>query len=325
MTIPDPSVLTEELLTSREAGGTGLFDGLMVTMGKHLQVEYEKGRISGKEYAEAWIAATNAALGSAVQYLLARDQAYYQAVLTTKQIEQAQYQITNLLPKELEKAVVSIAGITAQTAQTVYQTTVMMPAQQSGTLIDNNTKTYNLTNLLPKELEKSQKQIDAFTAEIAGTTAKTTQIVYETTNILPTQKAGIEGDNAIKVYQLGTVLPAQTANMVADTAGKAYNNQFLLPANLDTIKENTEANRAKTLDTRINGQPVAGAIGKQIALQQQQIDSFKRDAEAKVGKMFLDTWVTQKSLDEGLLPPTSLSDSNINTILAKIRLNLNLN
>ena len=647
--------LTEASLTSREVNGTGMFDGLMASLGKHLQFEYEKGRISGKEYAEAWIASSQGALSSAVQYVLSKDQTQYQTKLVQLQAriaeiaavsekvnleisktklaaarletdtmqanlalaklkiatEDAQYhalksqtattdyQLENLLPKELEKSQASIdaivaetAGTAAKTAQIVYETVEMMPSQKAGLLVDNSTKSYQLTNLLPKELEKAQKSIDAAvadiaatvakkdqvlyetsdilptqklgivgenaiktyqlanllpkdlekaqkaieaaTAEIAGTTAKTTQIIYETTqmmpvqrdglltenstksyqlttllplevtktnkqlesmtaeivgiqadsdikvfqleeilpkdvlktqkeidaitsdiaattakttqityettnilpaqktglvaessikefqlanimpkellkitadiaavnadvasseaktdqivyetteilpqqklslvadvstktyqltnllpkdlekaqkaieaasaeisatvakkdqilyetaSILPTQKTGIEGDNAIKVYQLASVLTAQTANMTADTAGKVYSNQFLLPAQLETIREQTEANRAKTKDTRTDGSAIAGAIGKQNSLQQQQIDSYKRDSEAKVAKMLLDTWVTQKSLDEGLPAPASLTDTNINTVMTKVRANLGL-
>lgn len=270
LTLP---VLTEAALTTRQVGGAGLFDGIMETMAKHLRVEYDKGRISGEDYAKAWISSMEAALGASVQFALQKDQAYYQALLVQKQVEKIDFEIKELLPKSLEKAT---------------------------------------------------KEIESISSEISLSTARRDQILYETANIQPLQKAGLEHDNAIKAFQLSDHLPAQVAGITADTAGKIYNNDFLLPAQLVSLKEQNEAHRAKTLDTRTDGAPVKGAIGVQIALQKQQIDSFKRDAETKVAKMILDTWITQKSMDEGLAPPSSLTDVNINSVMAKLRTNLEL-
>lgn len=270
LTLP---VLTEAALTTRQVGGAGLFDGIMETMAKHLRVEYDKGRISGEDYAKAWISSMEAALGASVQFALQKDQAYYQALLVQKQVEKIDFEIKELLPKSLEKAT---------------------------------------------------KEIESISSEISLSTARRDQILYETANIQPLQKAGLEHDNAIKAFQLSDHLPAQVAGITADTAGKIYNNDFLLPAQLVSLKEQNEAHRAKTLDTRTDGAPVKGAIGVQIALQKQQIDSFKRDAETKVAKMILDTWITQKSMDEGLVPPSSLTDVNINSVMTKLRTNLEL-
>lgn len=271
--IPMPPILTEEALTSRTVGGAGLFDGLMAAMGAHLRAEFEKGRISGADYANAWVASMQAAMGSAVQYLLQKDQAYYQAVLVQKQVEKIDYE---------------------------------------------------LTYLLPKELERLTKQVELATAEITATTAKKDQILYETANILPAQKENLLKDGALKTFQLTDVLPAQVAGMTADTAGKIYNNDYLLPAQLTSLKEQNESHRAKTLDTRTDGLPVTGAIGVQKDLQKQQIVSFQRDAETKIAKMLLDTWTVQKSMDEGITPPSSITDANINAVMTKLRENLSL-
>ena len=321
--------LTEASLTSREVNGTGMFDGLMASLGKHLQHEYEKGRISGKEYAEAWIASSQGALSSAVQYVLSKDQTQYQTKLVQLQARIAEIAaVSEKVNLEIAKTKLAAARLETDTLQANLALSKLKlateDAQYHALKSQTATSDYQLANLLPKELEKAQKAIEAASAEISATVAKKDQILYETASILPTQKTGIEGDNAIKVYQLASVLTAQTANMTADTAGKVYSNQFLLPAQLETIREQTEANRAKTKDTRTDGSVIGGAIGKQNSLQQQQIDSYKRDSEAKVAKMLLDTWVTQKSLDEGLPAPASLTDVNINTVMTKVRANLGL-
>lgn len=75
---PDP--VTIEALTTKEIGGTGVFDTLMTTLRVHLSDEYERGRITGAEYVKTYIALTEAALTNSVQFLLQRDTAYWQAI-----------------------------------------------------------------------------------------------------------------------------------------------------------------------------------------------------------------------------------------------------
>ena len=67
-----------------------------------------------------------------------------------------------------------------------------------------------------------------------------------------------------------------------------------------------------------------GSVGKQKDLYDQQIDSFIKDAQHKTAKMYSDAWVTQKTLDEGLAPPTQFNEANINSVLAGVRGNNNL-
>jgi len=495
--------LTEAMLTTREMGGTGLFDGLMQSMGAHLKTEYEKGRITGKEYAESWVQSMSAALGNAVQYLLQKDNSYYQATLIKMQARAAEaavvserirvelqktqlasariealnasanyaatkirlatekvnfelangelekmrftldelmpkeaiqldlqndrlsFEINNLLPQELLKAEKAVEALTAEIQATgakvdqmVYETSEMLPAQKAQVEAGTSKITYEVTNLLPqeldkgvaelgrmalessklyyeleevlpveleksrmsiqqitteiavsetqkgkldfeltnllpleeargmaqneqitlqndklsfendfllpKELEKSVKQVEVMSAEISSAAAKTDQIVYETASILPAQRDKLDAETAISVYQLSDRLPAEVASLAADTAGKLYNNTWILPAQLESLREQTEGHRSRTMDTRTDGAPILGSVGVQNKLQEEQVNSFKRDAETKVVKMLLDTWITQKSMDEGLPPPSSLTDTNLNSAVTGLRTKVGL-
>lgn len=359
--------LTEGALTDRTVGGTGLFDGLMVALSGHLQQEYERGRINGAEYAQAYVAMTTAALNQAAQFLLAREQSYWQAQLAQRQAQAAEIAVVNArIGLEQSKVALNVTQVQLQTeasnyalskmqlstadaqfetqqaqlAQIEFQTLSLMPAQVDQVTAQTAQVTYQTTNLLPKELAKanydldfllpaelarSNKQVEAITAEISATTAKKDQTLFETANILPAQTTGFLADNSIKNYQLTAVLPAQVAGHTADTASKEYTTTFLLPAQLDSVREQTEGHRAKTLDLRSDGvTPVAGAIGKQKELHQQQIESYQRDAETKVIKMMLDTWITQKTMDEGLIAPGAVENGEINTAMFKLRQNLSL-
>ena len=76
--VPEP--LTTDLLTEKIVDGNGTFDAIMTAMKAHLKIEYNEGRITGAEYTKAYIAMLQSALQFAVQYLLGRDNAYFQAI-----------------------------------------------------------------------------------------------------------------------------------------------------------------------------------------------------------------------------------------------------
>lgn len=104
-----------------------------------------------------------------------------------------------------------------------------------------------------------------------------------------------------------------------------FNADQMLPQQLKLITEQTEAQRAQTLDTRSDGVTVTGSVGKQKELYSQQITSYQRDAEVKASKLFTDAWITQKTIDEGLNPPNGFTNASIDTILTKLKSNNGLN
>lgn len=104
-----------------------------------------------------------------------------------------------------------------------------------------------------------------------------------------------------------------------------FNANQMLPQQLKLITEQTEAQRAQTLDTRSDGATVTGSVGKQKELYSQQITSYQRDAEVKASKLFTDAWITQKTIDEGLNPPNGFTNASIDTILTKLKSNNGLN
>lgn len=89
--------------------------------------------------------------------------------------------------------------------------------------------------------------------------------------------------------------------------------------------ENMEAARAQTLDTRLtDGKTVVGSVGKQKDLIDEQIISFKRNAETKVVELYTNAWVAQKTVDEGLLAPGQFQNTNVDSMLLGLRKNVGL-
>ena len=93
----------------------------------------------------------------------------------------------------------------------------------------------------------------------------------------------------------------------------------LMEEQLMLLREQMESQRAQTLDLRSDGAAVAGLIRAQKNLYLQQIDSYKRDAETKLGKMLIDTWTTQKTVDEGLTAPSQVNNASLDTLIANLR------
>lgn len=232
--------LTNADLTTQVVGGTGTFDVLMGGVKAQLDGEYKAGRITGAEYTKAYIALVQAAIGGAVQYLLGRDQAYWQSVT---------------------------AQLAAQTAQVAY-----------------------------------------VQAKVGLETAKAQLLQMES------QAYATQAEYALTKLKLAT---EQAAYRTAE-----YTFEHILPIQKDLVAEQREAQRAQTIDTRSDGTtPVSGSVGMQKQLYAQQITSYKRDAEVKAAKLFTDAWVTQKTLDEGLVPPMGFTNDSINEVLAVLMTN----
>jgi hypothetical protein len=235
----DPEPLSNADLTTGVLNGTGTFDVLMTGIRAHLQNEFEKGRITGDQYAKATIELTAGAMGNAVQFLLGRDQAYWQSKKAQYDARIAQVQVVPArVQLEVAKAELQKHRYEALTHQANYALT---------------------------KLKLSTESVQFCIAE--------------------------------------------------------FNLQNILPAQLNLLNEQREAARAQTLNTRSDGTTVIGLIGKQKDLYSQQITSYKRDAEVKAAKLFTDAWITQKTIDEGLLAPNGFINSSLDQVLQTLKQN----
>jgi hypothetical protein len=96
-------------------------------------------------------------------------------------------------------------------------------------------------------------------------------------------------------------------------------------AQKDLLVEQLEAARAQTRDTLSDGTtPVAGMVGKQKDLYTQQIDSYIKDAKYKGAKLLSDTWIAQKTIDEGLVAPAIFTNAKIQEAVNELAVDLEL-
>ncbi len=223
------------------------------------------------------------------------------------------YQASFTLPAEKARIEAETARITADKNVSTYQVTDILPTQKAQLLqetvnlaTDKSIKDYTLSSMMPAELAKLNE---------------------ETANLVT------EGD--IQYYNLATMLPAQkllvdaqkaettqkTTNLATENSVQSYNLTNILPKQLALIGEQVEVQRAQTLNNRTDGTTITGSIGKQKDLYTQQITAYQRDAEVKAAKLFTDAWITQKTIDEGLLAPTGFQNTSVDTVLTKIKQN----
>lgn len=267
---PDASINTPvvpvkiEDVTDGTVSGPGAFDHLMRGFKAHLQEEFEAQRITGDDYTKAYIALTDSAMNQSIAFLLGKDQAFWASQMIQVQAfgERVRF--------ETAKVEMAAMQFNASNQKATYARTKMEVANSE---IEYCTSKFNLEGVLPVTLVGQ---------EIANNTA---------------------------TYNLSNVLPKNVENL-------GFQGEML--------KEQTEAQRAQTLDVRKDGAPVVGVLGKQKALYDQQITSYQRDAELKAARIWSDAWITQKTIDEGLVPPTTLANANVEKVLNQIQVNNNL-
>lgn len=326
--------------------GTGTFDVFMTAMDKHLEREFKGNRITGSQYAEVYTAVANQVLGQAVAFTLQKDQSKWAAVTAQMQARIAEVQVIEAMVN-LERTKIEATNsnfqlnlTAAQIAQTKMQTATE-EANHDSVTADIAIKEFQRTYQQPADLSITEFERN----QVMPSTVAMNKIQVD--RILPAQAAIAEFQNrnlqpieeAIAQIQRDRIVPAQ-----ADT--EEFRVQNMLPIELaqqqhivnsrqpaetnlvlrqvDLTAEQFESERAKTMDTRTSGSAVVGSIGKQKDLYTQQIDSFVKDAQFKVGKLFSDAWITQKTLNEALTAPTQYTNAEVDEVLIAMRSNNNL-
>ena len=230
--------------------------------------------------------------------------------------------------------------IKEKTGQARFQTAYILPAELA-------IQQYQANQVLPSQVAINNVQANVvLPAEAAIKQFENTEIQpierdiqqYQLDTVLPLQTSTGEYTlNSLLPVQLGQEQHKLNFQLPAETALLSEQKETARASTLDTrsdgitpiagilgkqaaiMGEQYEAERAKTLDDRSDTTLIVGSIGKQKDLYTQQIDSFVKDAQHKTAKMYLDSWITQKTLDEGLLPPTQFENAQVEIVLAKVR------
>jgi hypothetical protein len=257
-------------LTDGAVAGDGVFDKLMSAVNAHIENQYSKGIIGKSEVANVYIAAIQAVLPQSIQFLVTGQEAYWRAKLLQLQAQNTLLERTRL---EAELQTLRLNAFTAQAQAYAAQVGALTAQTQYA-----NGK---LSLVATLQAVNNGEMQEALTEQnyLAAT--------LQTSNTLPgggTPGGHASRDLEIKDEQLVTI-------------GKQ---QALLDAQ-------TNVQRAQTYDTNTDTTPVAGVIGTQKSLYEQQIESYQQDAKSKGVKMVADLWTSAKALDDSVASPGPLA------------------
>ena len=103
-----------------------------------------------------------------------------------------------------------------------------------------------------------------------------------------------------------------------------YQRTQMLPAQKVMINEQMEAQRAQTSDKRSDGTTnIAGLPQRQMALYEQQKQSYKDDTRIKATKLFSDLFTIMKTTNDAINPPASIDpvggEANYNSIFTAMK------
>lgn len=151
----------------------------------------------------------------------------------------------------------------------------------------------------------AKTQADAITAhnqnEVVRLEAKLRLATYALTKL---QLASTDSTFGVSELQRTDVLPGQV---------------LLTQEQTKMVSEQSEAQRAQTLDQRSDGADVTGLIGKQRELYSQQKISYQEDVKVKAAKIFADLWTVQKTINEGTGTPVNAQEPAVNDVLTVMR------
>ena len=179
--------ITNDELTQQRIDGDGTFDKIMGGFRAQLVEEFKQGRISGGEYTKAFTALAESAMSNAVQFLIARDQSFWQAATAQAQAVTAR---VNLVTAKIQYAAIRMEAMNNRAQYGLTKLKLASEDAQYGSI------KYNVNNILPLQKDQLDLQNDIST--------------FQRDSMLPAQEAGQVKQNAILDYQLATQLPAQT-------------------------------------------------------------------------------------------------------------------
>lgn len=195
ITLPD--------LTQAKVDGTGVFDTLMRAMVGHLELEFNKNRLRGADYAQVYLTSLTPVLQNAVVFLLQKDEAANKANLVLAQIELTKAQ-GQLIQIEIEREVLTRDLIAAQVERT---------KQETKNLVTTNDQIIAQTCLL-----KAQYDIAMLTK--LQTTAQTVLIQQKTaTEKAQTVETGVDTNSVIGRQK--ELYKAQSDGFLRDAEQKA--------------------------------------------------------------------------------------------------------
>lgn len=265
-TIP---LLDVDELTEGAVSANGVFDKLMASVNAHIESQYHKQIIGQADVAAVYVAAIQTVLPQAIQFLVSGQQAYWASKLVQMQ------------------------------AQNAYLEQFKIKAE-----------------LQTLKLMAFKAQAEAATAQIQAVTALSTyanqklqlSATLQSINSAETTEAISQAQYDAAYLQAHSTLPGggSPGGLIAKQLELQDKQIDVASAQIELVTAQVDVQRAQTRNTNADATTVAGIIGTQKDLYEQQIDSYVQDGKNKGVKVIADLWGTAKALDDGVQMPGPL-------------------
>lgn len=282
-TMPAIAALTVDQLTVKTVDGTGVFDVLMTALNTHINLQAEKGRLVGADYAKVYLGMVQGAMSTGMQFLLSKDQATLQAMQAKEAVLLTQAQRIKA-QADIQIARAQIQQMALATAKMQYEAGAARNAYAQSKM--DLVTAYHQANAAEAQAKLVGQQYESERANTLDTHEDGTPI----TGMLGQQKALLEAQALTANEQLDTAR-AQTKDTLLDGSpvgglvaiDKAFKEaqQVQMSNQGQLTLEQVETQRAQTRDTLSTGEVVAGLMGvdKQIKLSQLDFTAEQADTQ----------------------------------------------
>lgn len=189
----------------------------------------------------------------------------------------------------------------------VYLSQVQSAMQTGLTFLAQQQRIGLEADLLAKQIELAEAQLAISQAQLLQTQAQTA--LFEAQTAMTQQQK----DNAVLE---GKVLIAQECKLRAEY-DFTLQNTLRTTAETSLVNQKVITEKAQVLSLGVDDNSV---IGKQKGLYQAQTDGFKRDAEQKVAKMYVDVWSAMRMTDDAT--PASIDNGLDAATMGRVMANL---
>jgi len=314
---------TIEDVTTVAIDGTGIFDKLMASVKLHVQEEYSEGRLKGAEYATVYLGSIQAVLAHSVEFALQKEQVASQISKTEADKANASALAQAELIKQHGFDVSIVDGVLVlgdstgsgvidkQILDTIKTTDVrerqMIETEATGdkqrTLLttEEETKRYEVDNILPEKLIQLQEQTDLIQSQdleviksidvkerttVIDESKAVKQLVLldEDKETADKQQLLLDKELLIKGYEHNTLQVDQHNTNVKQQAlldteeeAKQYEVDDILPKQVDKLIKGNKLLQTQNSELLLNGVKQRLSIDADISLKetQNQIEDYK--------------------------------------------------
>lgn len=297
--------ITDVTNSTHTTDGTGIFDVLIQTVERHIEDQYQKGRLSGTDYANVYLGAMQTVLQQAIQFTLTEQQASNEAALIAEKIDtesantaKIYESITSsesdtirkniLNSKEVLKTVNQIALIDSQNLEVLAgtlrsDTTSLLNDSLIVEKTESENKNNEINGLIDKQKDKLVEDITSSTStSTRNDSLSVSKINTDVESITASTARTVRDDSMNTKKEL--LVAAQTLGFASDTKQKVLKQMF----------ENYAVNLS-----------IAGVGNFPEAGQDAAIDHLVNDILSEVGVTSIINTDAVADLKTDIIPPTN--------------------